>query len=183
MADHCLLYYITDRSQFPGDEGARRHALLAKVGETARAGVDYIQLREKDLSARELETLAREVAAAVRENSPSTRLLINSRTDVALAAGADGVHLRADDVAPHEVRQVLEFSAHRPTAADHFIVATSSHTVADVFRTESEKADFAVFAPVFGKRGAAGTSSTGLSPPRRTRRGARSAPSTLRCAV
>jgi thiamine-phosphate pyrophosphorylase len=152
MADRCLLYYITDRSQFPGDEGARRPALLAKVAEAARAGVDYVQLREKDLSARELETLAREVAAAVRENSPSTRLLINSRTDVALAAGADGVHLRADDVAPHEVRQVLEVSAHQPPATDRFLVAASCHTAADVFHAESEAADFAVFAPVFEKK-------------------------------
>jgi thiamine-phosphate pyrophosphorylase len=107
MADRCLLYYVTDRSQSQGDEHARRSALLAKVAEAARAGVDYIQLREKDLSARELETLAREAVAVVRENSSSTRLLINSRTDVALAAGADGVHLRADDVAPHDVRQIL----------------------------------------------------------------------------
>ena len=151
MADHCLLYYITNRSQFPGDEGVRRHALLAKAAEAARAGVDYIQLREKDLSARELETLARQVVAAVRENSPSTRLLINSRTDVALAAGADGVHLRADDVAPHEVRQVLEVSAHGPL---HFLVASSCHTTADVFHAESDAADFAVFAPVFEKKDA-----------------------------
>ena len=67
MADRCLLYYITDRSQFRGDERARRRALLAKVAEGARAGVDYIQLREKDLSARELEVLAREVLAVVRK--------------------------------------------------------------------------------------------------------------------
>jgi thiamine-phosphate pyrophosphorylase len=151
MADRCLLYYITDRSQFHGDEHARRHGLLTKVAEAARAGVDYIQLREKDLSARKLETLAREVVAAVRENSPSTRLLINSRTDVALAAGADGVHLRADDVAPHEVRQVLEVSAHQPL---HFLVAASCHTAADVFHAESDAADFAVFAPVFEKKDA-----------------------------
>jgi thiamine-phosphate pyrophosphorylase len=163
MADRCLLYYITDRSQFLGDERARRRALLAKVAEAAGAGVDYIQLREKDLSTLDLEVLAREVVAAVREKSPSTCLLINSRTDVALAAGADGVHLRADDVSPHEVRQVVEISAHRSTTADHFIVATSCHTVADVFRAESEKADFAVFGPVFGKRGVSGTSSAGLA--------------------
>jgi thiamine-phosphate pyrophosphorylase len=163
MADRCLLYYITDRSQFPGDESVRRHALLAKIAEAARAGVDYIQLREKDLSVRELETLAQEVVAAVRENSPSTRLLINSRTDVALAAGADGVHLRAGDVAPHEVRQVLEVSAHRPLTTDHFLVAASCHTAADVFRAESEAADFAVLAPVFGKRGAAGIPLAGLA--------------------
>ena len=116
MADRCLLYYITDRSQFPGDESARRRALLAKIAEAARARVDYIQLRERDLSARELEMLARDALSAVRNSTPlgtenrelRTRLLINSRTDVALAVGADGVHLRADDVAPHEVRRVLE---------------------------------------------------------------------------
>jgi thiamine-phosphate pyrophosphorylase len=73
MADRCLLYYITDRSQFRGDERARRRAILGKIAEAARAGVDYIQLREKDLSTRELEMLAREVVAIVRENSSSTR--------------------------------------------------------------------------------------------------------------
>src|SRR5437868_6399056 len=113
MANRCLLYYITDRSQFRGDEPTRRRALLAKVAEAAHAGVDYIQLREKDLSTRELETLARQVVAAVRENSPSTRVLINSRADVALAVGADGVHLRADDLWPREVRAVVQLSAHR----------------------------------------------------------------------
>jgi len=154
MTHRCLLYYITDRSQFRGDESFRRRALLAKVAEAARAGVDYIQLREKDLSTRELETLAREVVELVRENSPSTRVLINSRTDVAVAAGDDGVHLRADDVAPHEVRQVLEVSAHRPLTTDHFLVAASCHTAADVFLAESEAADFAVFAPVFEKKDA-----------------------------
>src|SRR6266446_4258628 len=175
MASRCLLYYITDRSQFRGDEPTRRRALLAKIAEAARAGVDYIQLREKDLSTRELEMLAQEALTAVRNSTPlrtenrelktilRTRLLINSRTDVALAAGVDGVHLRADDVAPHEVRQVLALSAHRPLTADHFLVAISCHTVTDVLRTESEKADFAVFGPVFGKRGTAGTSSAGLA--------------------
>src|ERR1700675_776346 len=125
MADRCLLYYITDRSQFRGDERARRDDLLAKVAEAARASVDYIQLREKDLSTRELEMLARDTLTAMRNSIPlrtenrelrtslRTRLLINSRTDIALAAGADGVHLRADDVKPHEVRQVLEVSGHQ----------------------------------------------------------------------
>ena len=171
MADRCLLYYITDRSQFRGDEPARRRALLAKIAEAASVGVDYIQLREKDLSARELEMLAGDALAAVRKSTPlrtedrelRTRLLINSRTDVALAAGADGVHLRSDDIAPHEVRHVLEASAHRPSATDHFLVAASCHTAADAFRAESEKADFAVFAPVFGKRGLAGTPPAGLA--------------------
>jgi thiamine-phosphate pyrophosphorylase len=166
MADRCLLYYITDRSQFRGDERTRRRALLAKVAEAARAGVDYIQLREKDLSTRELEMLARDALTAVRNGVPlrtenrelrtglRTRLLINSRTDVALSAGADGVHLRADDIAPHELRQVLEVSAHQPPVTDHFLVAASCHTAADVFHAGSEAADFAVFAPVFEKKDA-----------------------------
>jgi thiamine-phosphate pyrophosphorylase len=175
----CLLYYITDRSQFGGNERARRDALLAKVSEAAGAGVDYIQLREKDLSGRELETLARDVVAVVqektRENSTATRVLINSRTDVALAAGADGVHLRADDIAPHEVRSIVDrvvtelcpIQAGRSPAATqnrrgHFLVATSCHTVADAFQAEAEKADYAVFAPVFGKSSAPETRPRGL---------------------
>ena len=119
MAYRCLLYYITDRSQFRGDEGARRRALLAKVAEAASAGVDYIQLREKDLSARELEMLASNALAAVRNSAPlktenrgvRTRLLINSRTDIALAVGADGVHLRADDAALPKCARCWNFLA------------------------------------------------------------------------
>jgi thiamine-phosphate pyrophosphorylase len=171
MADRCLLYYITDRSQFRGDESARRQALLAKVAEAARAGVDYIQLREKDLSARELEMLARDALGAVRDSTPlgtenrelRTRLLINSRTDVALAAGVDGVHLRSDDLSPREVRAVVQALAHRPPTTGRFLIAASCHTAADAFRAESENTDFAVFAPVFGKRGSAGTPPAGIA--------------------
>ena len=171
MAGRCLLYYITDRSQFRGDERARRQALLAKVTEAARAGVDYVQLRERDLSARDLEILTREVLTIVRDNAPlrtenrerRTLLLINSRTDVALAAGADGVHLRSDDVSSEEVQAVVQRSAHRPLATDHFLVAASCHTAAEALRAASEGVDFAVFAPVFGKRGAVGTPPAGLA--------------------
>src|SRR4029077_17373758 len=84
-----LLCYITDRSQFFGDETARRRCLLEKITEAARYGVDFIQLREKDLTTRELELLARQAICAVRELSPlTTQLLINSRVDVAVAVGA-----------------------------------------------------------------------------------------------
>ena len=55
-----LLYYITDRAAFPGDEPTRRRRLLDKIAEAASHGIDYIQLREKDLSTRDLESLARE---------------------------------------------------------------------------------------------------------------------------
>jgi thiamine-phosphate pyrophosphorylase len=174
-----LLYYITDRRQFPGDEAQRRRCLLEKIAEAARCGVDYIQLREKDLSARELETLARVAVHTVRENvalrtenwqltieksypgsenrEVQTRLLINSRADVALATGADGVHLRSDDISPEEVRKIWK----QASKAAPFI-ATSCHTLEEVEMAAREQADFAVFAPVFEKRTSPGTPPTGL---------------------
>jgi thiamine-phosphate pyrophosphorylase len=170
MANRCLLYYITDRKQFPGDEHSRRTELIAKIAEAARAGVDYIQLREKDLSTRELETLAREVADLVREHSPRICLLINSRTDIALVTGAEGVHLRATDVAPGDARRIVEGVSHRrltltmttTVTMSRFLVAASCHTIADVLRAESDRADFAVFGPVFGKSGVPQTEPAGL---------------------
>jgi len=166
MASRSLLYYITDRKQFPGDEHFHRAALIGKIAEAARAGVDYIQLREKDLSTRELEILAREVADLIREHSPATRLLINSRTDVALVTGAEGVHLRAGDVTPGDARRIVEVVSNRrltlKVTMTRFLVAASSHTVTDVLCAESDQADFAVFGPVFGKSGAPETEPTGL---------------------
>jgi len=173
-----VLYYITDRSQFGGDEPARRRALLDKIAEAARCGVDYIQLREKDLSARELERLAREAVRIVREErrlgnegqrranseqQTATRLLINSRTDVALAAGADGVHLRSDDISPRDVRRVVNLADHRPLTTDHFSIAVSCHSASEVFRAEADGADFGVFAPVFEKKDAPEAKPQGLA--------------------
>jgi len=162
MHDRCLLYYITDRTQFPGDEFARRKALLQKIAEAVRAGVDYIQLREKDLSARELELLAREAvhiaaetrALATSDQRPATRLLINSRTDVALAAGADGVHLRSDDVSPGEVRRIWTLCGAGAGRRETPVITVACHSRADVVRAASGGADFAIYAPVFEKKGA-----------------------------
>ena len=170
MADRCLLYYITDRSQFRGDESARCSALLAKIAEAAHAGIDYIQLREKDLSTRELEQLARQAVHIIQElrtenRELRTRLLINSRSDIAIAAGADGVHLRSDDIAAHEARSLWTQALARSSepVARNPLLAASCHTAAEVFRAESEAVDFAVFAPVFGKRQAPGTQPAGLA--------------------
>ncbi len=176
MANRCLLYYITDRSQFPGDEAARRRTLLAKIAEAARAGVDYIQLREKDLHTRELAELACEAVRAVRESTlatgnlllatadqrPATRFLINSRTDVALATGASGVHLRSDDIFVRDVQNAVCRSGHQPLSTDRFLIAVSCHSKAEVLRAASDGADFAVFAPVFEKRDRPAAQATGL---------------------
>jgi thiamine-phosphate pyrophosphorylase len=162
-----LLFYITDRRQFPGDESARQRALLAKIAEATRCGVDFIQLREKDLHTRALEALARLALAIVRENSPKksenrepvTRLLINSRSDVAIACGADGVHLRSDDLSPSEVRKIWAHAG-QPACP---LISVSCHSAADVARAADEAADFAVFAPVFEKKDAPQSSAAGLN--------------------
>ena len=165
------LYYITDRSQFPGDEPTRRLSLLSKIGEAAGAGVDYIQLREKDLSTRDLEMLARDAVRAIREQQPpgsagrqtATKLLINSRTDVALASGADGVHLRSDDVSPSDLRRIwTSYRAGNPAGEPLPTITVSCHHSSDVLRAKSEGADFAVFAPVFEKKDAPHVDPRGL---------------------
>lgn len=148
-----LLYYITDRSQFPGNQPQRRAALLERISAAASNGVDLIQLREKDLSTRELETLAHEAVKAVRAASSHTRILINSRTDVALATGADGVHLRSNDISPTEVRNIWESSGARAKP----VVAVSCHTETDMLAAAESDADFAVFGPVFEKGSSAAT--------------------------
>lgn len=164
-----LLYYITDRRQFPGSAAEQRAALLRKISEAARCGVDYIQLREKDLSARELLELAKEAAAAIRSAAPKqpktgiqrleTLLLINSRVDIALACGADGVHLRSDDISAADARAAwMKAAAARDSGLGtrDCLIACSCHTAEEVRRAESEGADFVVFAPVFEKDGERG---------------------------
>lgn len=144
-----LLCYITDRTQFAGGAAEQTQQLLTKIKECAAAGVDYIQLREKDLSPRELEKLAMHTVAALLANT-QTRLLINSRLDVALASGAHGVHLPAGDLSASEAR-ALWSRASRQTC----VVGVSAHSVNEIAMAESHGADFAVFGPVFEKEGVA----------------------------
>lgn len=179
-----LLYYITDRTQFAGGELQRRRRLLERIAEAARHGVNYVQLREKDLSARELEILAREAVDAIflrgenpspatanplqysAPHGPRTRLLINSRSDIACSTGADGVHLRADDISPSEARSIWRrWSAGAPFGESPEakpIVAVSCHTQDEVAAAAANGADIAVFGPVFEKRGGTGVIPAGL---------------------
>jgi len=174
MAETCLLYYVTDRTGFPGDEPTRRRRLLEKIEEAAHAGVDYIQLREKDLPIRDMESLAREAVGVVarlrnEKRELKTSLLINSRTDVALAVGADGVHLRSGDVSPEEVRQVWRRQHEcgagvptRETSSRNPVIAVSCHSLEEVEQAAAQEASFAVFAPVFEKKDAPDNSPAGL---------------------
>jgi len=143
-----LLYYITDRRQFPGDTPEQERLLLAKIAECAAAGVEYIQLREKDLETRTLEELAHKAMTALAGSH--TQLLINARTDVALACGAHGVHLPGNDLAASDVRAI--FARARRS---ELVIGVSTHSAAEVASAEAHGANFAVFGPVFEKSGSA----------------------------
>jgi thiamine-phosphate pyrophosphorylase len=172
-----LLYYITARSAFPGDESSRCRRLLDKIAEAASHGVDYIQLREKDLSAHDLELLAREAMQIIRNQSQAatehravrTALLINSRPDVALAIDAAGVHLPAHDISPREVKAAwrLQYATRsagvssslgqavtREIPSSDPVVAVSCHSAEEVAEAASNQATLAVFGPVFEKQNA-----------------------------
>lgn len=125
------LCYITDRKGLGGD-------LLDVIGRALRAGVDLVQIREKDLEARDLFDLTR-AAVALAHDLPG-RILVNSRADVALAAGAHGVHLPAGSASPSEIRKI---------APPGFLVGVSCHSLEEVRLASAETADFAVFGPVF----------------------------------
>jgi thiamine-phosphate pyrophosphorylase len=173
MAESFILYYVTDRTAFPGDERTRCRRLLDKISEAASQGVDYIQLREKDLPIRDLESLAREAAQIIRDQNklttdhrpPTTALLINSRTDVALATCAAGVHLPANDISPQEARAIWKCGAGalaREIQSQDPLIAVSCHSPKEVAKAAAAEATFAVFAPVFEKQNAPGTGPQGL---------------------
>jgi len=141
MDRRSYLYYITDSSQLETRAGGperRDDALLERIGAAFQAGVDWVQVREKSMPARALWALV-ERAARLPEKGAG-RLLVNERLDVALAGGADGVHLPADSLPSGAVRRAMPRD---------FLVGVSCHTVEEVEAAAREGATFAVFGPIF----------------------------------
>ncbi len=126
-----LLCYITDRKQLLGGDP------LPVIRAAVAAGVDFIQIREKDLATRPLLDLAR--AAVAMAGGSATRILVNDRLDVALAAGADGVHLGTESVPVGEIREQYP----------DLLIGASTHNLEEIGRAAREGASFAVFGPVF----------------------------------
>jgi len=161
-----LRYAITDRTRFPGDEQTRQSALVQQAANWSESGIDFIQLREKDLDPGPLATLARRIQAALWSAGPGTRLLINSRADVALAVRADGVHLTSapGELTPAQIRAlyasakkeiVILSGSEGPAFLPPTIISISCHTLAEVSRIAAsppeDRPTHILFGPVFEK--------------------------------
>ncbi len=150
-----LLYAITSRILLGKTEAERAQKLIRLAAEWAANSIDFIQIRESDLSIPDLTRLATGIVRAVRENSSHARVLINASpeaaTAIALESGADGVHLPGG-LNPEQlaaaIAQILEAwrtSDPLPT------ISVSCHSVAEVQAARAAGATLALFAPVFEK--------------------------------
>ncbi|MGB9335315.1 MAG: thiamine phosphate synthase [Candidatus Acidiferrales bacterium] len=121
--------------------------LTARIRDAVEAGVDWIQIREKDLSGKQLAELTRATAAAA--SGRRTRVIVNDRLDVAVAAGAGGVHLGRESL---PVREVVAWREKEKTAraelAD-FMIGASCHSLAEARAAADDGADYIIFGPVF----------------------------------
>ena len=125
---------ITDRRRFTAED-----ALVQRVAAAAAAGVNLVQVREHDMEARDLSRLVARCVTAVRNTR--TRILVNDRLDVALTAGAHGVHLRGDSMPASRARALAPIG---------FVIGRSVHTVAEAITAYAEGSlDYLLFGAVF----------------------------------
>jgi len=145
MPDACkpLIYFISDGSINEQNYQDACAVLLRHIASVVDAGIPLVQIREKQLSTRSLFGLA--VRAVTICKGSATKLLINDRIDVALAAGADGVHLTSNSGRAEAVRSSV------PVA--DFLLGVSTHSCDEVTAAAASGADFAVFGPVFDSPG------------------------------
>ncbi len=127
-----MLYHVTDRMQ------VARGSILGLIRRSIKLGIDYIQIREKDLPDKALFDLVRRAVNLAGETN--CKILVNGRADVALAAQASGVHLPADGIRAEQIKAELP---------DGFLVGVSVHSIREAKRAESQKVDYVILGPVF----------------------------------
>lgn len=133
-----LIYLITEGAATTENFSAKGAQILALIKVAAESKISLVQIREKKLSARLLFELAAEAAKITSRTA--TKILINDRADVALAAGADGVHLTARSLPTKVVRRCCP---------PDFIIGVSAHSLAEAENARDGAADFATFSPIF----------------------------------
>lgn len=140
-----LLYLITNRQAFlRKTETAHEinQLQIEAIRQAAAAGCQLIQVREKDLCAQSLAEFTRQAIAVARPHG--AKVLVNDRLDVAIAAKADGIHLRASSLPAAEVRRVVE-----EKGLKDFLIGVSTHSLAEAETAQNGGADFIVCGPVF----------------------------------
>jgi thiamine-phosphate pyrophosphorylase len=152
-----LLCYLTDRRALQGKpQTSLIEAILEKIESVAAAGVDWIQLREKDLTGKDLASLTREAVVRIPNQAPHekavtrppARILVNDRLDVALAEHAGGVHLGENSLPPAEARRLLGAISAKIPSHD-FLIGVSCHSLKAAQLAASAGADYIFFGPVF----------------------------------
>jgi thiamine-phosphate pyrophosphorylase len=133
-----LIYLITKGDITPENFRANSFKTLQIIGKAVEAKIPLIQIREKNLSAKLLFELASEAVKITRNSN--TKLLINDRADIALAAKADGVHLAENSLSAEIVRE--NFPA-------KFIIGVSAHSLKKAEIAKRQGADFVAFSPIF----------------------------------
>jgi thiamine-phosphate pyrophosphorylase len=144
------LCYVTDRRILPVENLAdASEALLRKIEVAAAAGVDWIQIREKDLSGKDCADVTnkgwRRAAQAAAGGASPARILVNDRLDVALSEGAGGVHLGEHSLPVAEARRIADS---RGLGKD-FLIGSSCHSLEAAKAAERGGADYIFFGPVF----------------------------------
>jgi len=136
------LCYVTDRQALSGPRSEDCRTLLERIREAGEAGIDWIQVRERDLAARELADLVR---AALGRLPGSSLLIVNDRVDIALATGAGGVHLGERSLSARDVKRFVSAR----NVDERFRVGVSTHSLASALEAEQARADYVFFGPVF----------------------------------
>jgi thiamine-phosphate pyrophosphorylase len=136
-----ILCYVTDRKTLTTREDETDWRLVGKIRGTIGAGVDWVQVREKDLPPQKLLALVREIVRA----TDTAKLIVNDRLDVAVAAGAAGVHLGRES-AP--IREVVRW-CRGGNAPKEFLIGASCHTLSEAREVEIAGASYLIFGPIF----------------------------------
>jgi thiamine-phosphate pyrophosphorylase len=149
-----LLCYVTDRHSLQAaPQKTSIDMLLGKIELISAAGVDWIQLREKDLSGRSSASLVREALRHVSNeagNAPAdVRVLVNDRLDVAIAEQAGGVHLGESSLPVEDAKRLLAASRAEQIPSRDFILGISCHSLEAAQSAASAGADYIFFGPIF----------------------------------
>jgi thiamine-phosphate pyrophosphorylase len=149
-----LLCYVTDRRALPEVNPSDPLAALArKIEEVVSAGIDWVQIREKDLPTAELASLTRQclkIASKLSaKRSSVTRILVNDRLDVAIAERASGVHLGEKSLPVAEAKRLVESARQKQAIDGSFLIGVSCHSVQAAIAAQRDGADYIFFGPVF----------------------------------